>query len=162
VKSNNDVLARYLSSEEKNRALMSFRSTNESCRTYFGHVQQRMTNIFKVHQGRLTITLPHSHRRIREELLSLGQFRPNGRSQCIPAISLVFTKLKISLFDTHREEIDAEGNNVQQEQNESDDPCHIDEIFCSVPRGIQIIVEDKIMCSRSEADSNSSSISSIQ
>ena len=68
----------------------------------------------------------------------------------------------MSLFDTYREKIDAEGNNVQQEQNESDEPCQIDDIFCAVPRGIQIIVEDKTMCSRSEADSHSSSISSNQ
>ena len=58
VKSYNDVLARCLSSEEKNRALTSFRSTNESYRTLFVHVQELLMNIFKVHQGRLTNALP--------------------------------------------------------------------------------------------------------
>ena len=37
---------------------MSFRSTNESCRTSFVHVQELQMNIFKVHQGWLTIALP--------------------------------------------------------------------------------------------------------
>ena len=58
VKSYNDVLARCLSSEEKNRALTWFRSTNESGRTSFAHAQELLMNIFKVHQGRLTISLP--------------------------------------------------------------------------------------------------------
>ena len=75
-----------------------------------------------------------------DRLPSAGICQSNGManetSQSIPAISLLFTKLKMSLFDTHQEEIDAEDNNVQQEQNESDDPCQIDEIFSASPRNV--------------------------